>query len=454
MSHELRTPLNAILGFAQLITHNNNLSSEDKENLEIISRSGEHLLTLINQVLDLSKIEAGRVTLNETNFNLHLLLDDLENMFSLKAEEKDLQLIFERSLELPQYIRTDEVKLRQVLINLLNNAIKFTSSGGIALLVYSAINDLDVKNQLITIHFEVEDTGAGIAPKELEKLFQAFVQTETGKQAQEGTGLGLVISRQFVQLMGGEITVTSEVGKGSKFEFEIPVKLPQSNDIQNQQPSHRIISLEPNQPTYKILIVDNEWRNRKLLLKLLNPLGFELKEASNGTDAIEICKQWEPNLILMDIRMPVMDGYQATQQIKSSNKGEATAIIAITASSFEEEKSLVISAGCDDFLRKPFREEDLFNIISKHLNVRYLYEDSLKAKIIPSESISQIDLAVLPQSWSASLHRATLEGDIELIQTLIEEIRPENEILAEFLADLATQYDFEMLLSFTEVFEI
>ncbi|HEY9707164.1 MAG TPA: ATP-binding protein, partial [Oculatellaceae cyanobacterium] len=219
MSHELRTPLNAILGFAQLTTKNPNLSPDTRQNLGIITRSGEHLLTLINQVLDLSKIEAGRITLNEKNFDLYRLLDDLEDMFQLKADDKGLQLICDRTPNVPRYIRTDEVKLRQVLINLLNNALKFTSEGGVAVKVKNqnsifpteAETQTTNNQQQTTITFEVSDTGAGIAPEELDSLFEAFVQTKTGRESQEGTGLGLPISRKFLQLMGGEMAVSSEV---------------------------------------------------------------------------------------------------------------------------------------------------------------------------------------------------------------------------------------------------
>ena len=267
MSHELRSPLNAILGFSQVMTRSQNLPKDHLENVSIISRSGEHLLNLINQVLDLSKIEAGKTTLNEKNFDLYRLLDDLEDMLQLKAEEKGLQLIVERHEEVPRFIRTDEVKLRQVLINLVNNAIKFTDEGGVS--VRSSLKNL--KEQEAIIVFEVEDSGAGIAPEEIDSLFEAFVQTATGKQAQDGTGLGLPISRKFVELMGGEMTVSSEVGNGTVFKFEIQAKVVEDKDIETQQVKRKVIALEPNQPRYRILIVDDKPLNRQLLVKLLNP---------------------------------------------------------------------------------------------------------------------------------------------------------------------------------------
>jgi PAS domain S-box-containing protein len=463
MSHELRTPLNAILGFSQLMSQGPNLSSEEQENLGIIRRSGEHLLTLINQVLDLSKIEAERLTLNAKNFDFYRLLEDLEDMFYLKAKDKGLQLLFDLTPDVPQYVRIDEVKLRQVLTNLLSNAIKFTKEGGVSVRasvvsrqwsVVSNKKQLTTDNEQLTIHFEVEDTGVGIAPEELDSLFEAFVQTSSGQQALEGTGLGLTISRQFVRLMGGEMTVSSELGKGSTFKFDIELSAVESQDIERQQPTRRVIALEPNQPRYRILVVDDNDYNRRLLIKLLNPLGFELQEASNGKEAIEIWERWQPHLIWMDMRMPVMDGYEATKQIKATTKGQATTIIALSASTLEEERAVAPSVGCDDFIRKPFRQEDIFNAMNKHLGVRYVYEESTSlADAIPSEAraLTQADLAALPADWLANLHQATLDGHIKRVQILIEQIRPQHEFLAKALLDLANQYQFEQLLTLTQL---
>jgi PAS domain S-box-containing protein len=283
MSHELRTPLNAILGFARLMANSPTLPPEQQERVKIINRSGEHLLTLINDVLDLAKIEANRTTLNEQDFNLYKLLADVEQMFFMKAQTKGLQLRVDRDDTVPKYVRIDEVKLRQVLLNLLSNAIKFTKTGGVFLNVKRE-SDADY----CRLKFEVSDTGAGIAPDELDSIFEPFVQSSTGKQSIEGTGLGLPISRAFVQLMGGDITVRSAVGEGSTFSFAIPITVVESTLLTTQQPTRRVIALEPNQPCYRILIVDDKEDNRQLLVQLLSPLGFALKEASNGREAIEI----------------------------------------------------------------------------------------------------------------------------------------------------------------------
>jgi signal transduction histidine kinase/CheY-like chemotaxis protein len=454
MSHELRSPLNAILGFSQIMTRSQNLPKEHLENVSIITRSGEHLLSLINQVLDLSKIEAGKTTLNEKNFDFYRLLDDLEDMLQLKAEEKGLQLIVDRHEEIPRFIKTDEVKLRQVLINLVNNAIKFTDEGGV--LVRSSLKNLkEKKEKEAIIVFEVEDTGAGIAPEEIDSLFEAFVQTATGKQAQEGTGLGLPISKKFVELMGGEMTVSSEVGKGTIFKFEIQATVAEDKDIETTKVKHKVIALEPNQPRYRILIVDDKPLNRQLLVKLLNPLGFELKEAANGKEAIEIWDEWEPHLIWMDMRMPVLDGYDATKEIKATTKGQATAIIALTASVLEEEKAVVLSAGCDDFLRKPFREGDIFEGMKKHLGVRYVYEDrgdenSSLTKSGEENALSNSAFAELPEELINKLKEAIFNLDLDVMEEIAEEIKGENPKLGGAIEGCINNFEYEKIWQYLE----
>ena len=276
-----------------------------------------YLLTLINNVLDFAKIEAQKTTLNEKDFDLYQLLDDLEAMLHLRAVNAGLELIFNRGDNLPRYIYGDGVKLRQVLLNLLGNAIKFTSEGEVILNVNANPQTSEVfktsEVSIYTLDFSISDTGKGISPTELNKLFEAFSQTESGRESQEGTGLGLVISRQFVQLMGGDITVESELGKGTTFNFSIQVKLGQETINNENSLEQKVLGLAPNQPTYKILTVDDKPINCQLLMRLLEPLGFEVKLASNGQEAIEIWEEWQPNLIFMDMRMPIMDGYEATK---------------------------------------------------------------------------------------------------------------------------------------------
>ncbi|MEQ8385714.1 MAG: PAS domain S-box protein [Coleofasciculus sp. A1-SPW-01] len=458
MSHELRTPLNAIMGFTQLMQRSSTFPADYQENVEIIYRNSEHLLTLINQVLDLSKIEAGRITLNETVFDLYALLQDVEILFRIKAREQGLQLLFDYSSQLPEYVQNDAVKLRQVLINLLANAFKFTQSGAISVRVSRVTDTRETPTTKepdeITLQFEIEDTGAGMAAEELEDIFDSFIQSQTGKQHQEGTGLGLSISREFVRLMGGDLTVASQVGQGTVFRFEIRVKLADASQVPTLKPKRRIIALEPNQPCYRILIVDDRVDNRKLLIQLLNPLGFLLQEATNGKDAIAIWQNWQPHLIFMDMRMPIMDGYEATQQIKATTQGQATVIIAVTASSLDSEKAIILSMGCDGFIRKPFRDVEIFDAIHQHLGVNYVYDDTTASTPLsqtPAHSLTPDSLAVLPADWLQAFRQATILGDIDLMLSLIEEIRTPHESLANALTELTNRFELEKLLTLTEI---
>ncbi|HBB34963.1 MAG TPA: hybrid sensor histidine kinase/response regulator [Cyanobacteria bacterium UBA8803] len=459
MSHELRTPLNAILGFTQVMSRDYTLSSEQIEYLGIINRSGEHLLSLINDVLAMSKIEAGRLTLNEHSFDLYGTLDSIEEMLQLKAQTKGLQLIFNRMPNVPRYAIADEGKLRQVLINLVENAIKFTRSGTVTLCV-SAIEDIQpptTDNKLSTILFKVSDTGSGIAESELDTIFEAFVQTETGHQSMQGTGLGLPISRQFVRLMGGDITVSSVVGKGSTFTFEIPVRLACETDVQPPGTTKRVIGLEPNQTQYRILVVEDVEENRRLLVKILTTVGFEVRSASNGREAIAVWQDWQPHLIWMDILMPVMDGYEATKQIKASLKGQATVIIALTAFAFNEERSAILEAGCDDFLPKPFQEGILLEKIAHHLGVRYIYEEKTpstgeeraktQACLTPAELKSYV--SKMPEEWVKQLYYAAHLCSDELIAELIEQIPEENSVLAIAVAELIDNFAFDEIVALT-----
>lgn len=452
MSHELRTPLNVISGFSQIMMRSSTLSQEEKKNISLISSSGDYLLTLINNVLDLSKIEAGKITLNCRHFDLYCLLQEIEDLLHLKAENKGLQLFFRCEENTPQFICTDETKLRQVLINVINNAIKFTYSGGIVVKVsQKEINNDDLTTQLI---FEIEDTGCGIAEKELNQLFEAFTQTESGKQSQEGTGLGLSISRKFVQLMGGDINVQSKVGKGTTFTFTIQATISDFSELESKQKAQQVIALKPNQPRYKILIVDDRINNRLLLIKLLQPLGFQVQEASNGQEAIEKWREWQPHLIFMDMRMPVMNGYEATEHIKSTIKGHGTAIIALTASIMEEEKVLVLSAGCDDFIRKPFRESVIFDALNKHLGVEYIYETKNDQLKTPLSQLNLEDLKVMSEEWLDRLYDATESLDDDFVLKLIEEIPVEHSLLADKLTFSVSNFQLDKIRKLIETLKV
>jgi signal transduction histidine kinase/CheY-like chemotaxis protein len=447
MSHELRTPLNAILGFSQLMNREKSLTKQQQENISIINRSGEHLLSLINDVLDLAKIESGKMTLYPTDFNLYALLDLIEEMLALKAESKGLQLIFDRSISLPQYIQTDDKKLRQVLINLLSNALKFTEKGTVVLRIREQVVDLDSS---YILNFEVEDTGAGIAPEEIDSLFEAFVQTETGKQSQQGTGLGLPISQKFVELMGGEINVSSQPGKGTIFTFDIQANASEAISIKAQKPTRRVMALEPEQQEYRILIVDDRPENRKLLLKLLQPIGFKIQEAINGQEAVEMWESWQPHLIWMDMRMPIMNGYEATQQIKSHLQGQATAILALTASTLEEEKAIILSAGCDDFIRKPFQEEVIFEKMAQYLGVRYIYEDIQVKGLSEAIKLTAESLAVMPDKWLRELSEAAALINTEQIAQLLSQIPKEHQSLAQAIQQHVDDFDVDLILNFAQ----
>ena len=444
MSHELRTPLNAILGFTQLLTHSSNLSREQKNNLSIIHRSGEHLLNLINEILDLSKIEAEQVAINSTEFILREMLIELEEMFRLKFREKGLKLDIFVESRVPNTIETDRLKLRQILINLLSNAIKFTSSGGIKLRV-NAILD----REKTFLSFEITDTGKGISPEEISKLFQPFVQTETGIAAAEGTGLGLVICRKYVRLLGGEITVSSEPNVGTTFKFQIAVKPGESTDHSGGQTwSPRVVGIAPNQPTYRILVADDQATNRELLTTMLSSVGFEVREAINGQEAVEVYNSFDPHLIWMDLRMPILDGCEATRQIKANCQGSIPTIIAVTASVFEEDKAAILSAGYDDFMIKPIQESKVFETIYKHLGVTYVYEEmtSVFSEKLRSRENQWKNLSKLSTSLICELEYATLALDDEQLSRLVSEIPSECGELEQIIRDCLENFDYHSIL--------
>ncbi len=467
MSHELRTPLNAILGFAQILSKSGDLPADNRGHLDIILRNGEHLLNLINQVLDISKIEAEKMTLNEACFDLKALLEGLEQMFSLRAVNKGLTLRFECSEDVPQYIRTDELKLRQVLINLFNNAVKFTDQGHIILRVENCVpqNDIhgsaDWPSGILNLKFEIEDSGMGIDPGEMDKVFEAFEQTQTGKRMMEGTGIGLLISRKFVQLMRGHMRVKSTMGKGTTFFFQIPVQVADPGDVEDMSPTRRAIALEPGQPKHRMLIADDKPDNRELLVTLLDPFGFELMEAKNGREAIDIWKEWKPHLIWLDMRMPVLDGYESTKIIRESEDEDPepagptrrfqTKIIAVTASSYEEERSVVLQIGCDDYLRKPFKEAAIFDLLAKHLGIRFVYEKEEDLKIEVRHRgqkavLTKEAMASLPSECLDALKKGARGLDFMLLSNVIRQIREHDEAIADALERLANGFQYDKIL--------
>jgi signal transduction histidine kinase/CheY-like chemotaxis protein/ligand-binding sensor domain-containing protein len=380
MSHELRTPLNGILGFAQLLARREGRGPEDREGLSVILKSGEHLLGLINDVLSLSKIEAGRVTLDAAPFDLAALVRDVEDVLRLRADAKGLALRCELGEALPRAVRGDEGRLRQVLTNLVGNAVKFTEKGGVTL--RASWTDGRAR-------FEVADTGPGIDAAEMASLFEPFVQTETGRRSKEGTGLGLALSRDLARLMGGDVTVTSAKGKGSTFVVDIA--LPEAPaDALASRDRRRVASLAPGQDV-KVLVVDDVALNRTVLARLLASVGFRVEEAASGEETLEKRRSFRPDLIWMDKRMPGLDGLETTRRIRAeeARTGERRVkIVALSASALEHERGAILEAGCDDFVAKPFREATVFETMRRHLGVTYLYDSSERraAPAAPKES--------------------------------------------------------------------
>ncbi|MGH8809363.1 MAG: ATP-binding protein, partial [Noviherbaspirillum sp.] len=438
ISHELRSPLNAILGFTRLVARESGLSDAARNDLRIVLKSSEHLYSLINQVLELSKIEAGHVVLNESTVDLYGLLEELEEMFSLSAQQKGLQFLVDSGSGLPRYIRTDAGKLRQVLINLLNNAIKFTGGGEVALRARTSPEGG-------RLHFAINDTGPGISADEIGKLGEVFVQAAAGRLAKEGTGLGLSITRRFVKLMGGQLRISSELGHGATFAFDIALdEISEASVVPEvDTASRKVIALTPGQPRYRILAVDDREEGRQLLTRLLAPLDFEVREASNGQEAVEIWEKWEPHLICMDIRMPVMDGREATRRIKATEKGKATVIVALTASSFDEERESILADGCDDFVRKPFHEHVLFDTLRKRLGVEFVYEDDMDRSTAALSDAAR--LAVLPVALRRRLATSLAGLDVAAIAGAIAAIREHDGGLADALDAQTANFDYAHL---------
>ena len=463
MSHELRTPLNAILGFTEIMSNESSLEDSQKKYLGIIKKSGNHLLNLINDVLDMSKIEAGQVNLECSCFNLANFLDDIYEMFTLPARSKGLKLISQSSADIPKNIVTDESKLRQVLINLLSNAIKFTHKGEISLTV-------TCQNSQCLL-FKVQDTGSGIAPEELDLLFQPFIQTETGRKSGEGTGLGLSISSNFIKLMGGKIQVESVLGMGTTFSFELPLNLAPDLVGQKSSNSQNIIGLASNQLEYRILVVDDNQTNRTLLLQLLTKLGFTVQEATNGKQAVDLAAHWQPHLIWMDLQMPVMDGFEATKKIKANHQD--IIIIALTANVFVETQEKVLTCGCDDLVHKPFSQEKLLAKMQQHLGVKYLHSQDrsppqssvdfpLSSSLTVrdnreiqtySTNVLTLDvemLKVMSPQWIEQLHLAAIAAKERQILALIEQIPESEKFLAEILTESLESFRLEEIINCTE----
>ncbi|WP_437296244.1 ATP-binding protein [Sorangium sp. So ce426] len=469
MSHELRTPLNSILGFAQLVERDPSLADRHRENLAVICKSGEHLLGLVNDILEMAKIEAGRMTLVDAEFDLHDTLSGLSEMFAVEAQKRGLTLRVEREQDVPRHVHGDEGKLRQVLINLLGNALKFTPRGSVTLRA-SSRRSTGVREGgapdgaaagRVRVSFEVTDTGRGMAKAELAELFEAFGQTATGRQSREGTGLGLHISRRIVRMMGGDIRVESQVGRGTTLRFDVRLSLADAPDARaggaaRHPAALRAVGLSPGQPRYRVLVVDDRWDVRHCLLKLLDSVGVEARSATNGLGAVAQWETWAPHLVLLDLRMPLLDGYEAASRIKASARGHETVVVAMTASAFEQNRALAAEAGCDDFVSKPFRDADILGLLTKHLGARFEYEERA-AEPGAAQGAPAVDLARaaagLPAALRKDLRRAATRLDAKAVQATLDRFRPEDADLAGAVAELARGYRFDSILALSSADE-
>ena len=427
MSHEIRTPLNAILGFVQLMLRTEGRSDSDRANLSIVMRSGEHLLSLINDVLSMAKIEAGQMTVNDASFDGEQFLHAIVESVSARASSMGATVTLEAE-GFPAGVAGDQVKLRQVLSNLLDNAIKFSNGQDVVL---RAAWKED------RAWFTVEDRGAGMTAEEVARLFQPFVQTASGTASHEGTGLGLAICRTFVRMMGGSIQVESEPGRGSRVSFDIA--LPRAEVVQRDG-RKRVVGVEPGHVRQRILVVDDREENRQLLEELLSHFGFEILMACDGEEAIEQWSAREPDLVFMDVLMPGVDGYAATKAIRAAEAGrKRTVIIAVTASAFEHDRERILAAGCDDFVAKPFLQETIFEKVATHLGVRWVYEGLPE----PGPQLSVAKPVAIPHAIRVRMSEALTRGDIVAAQRVNEELSRSDSAMAGRISDLIRRYRFD-----------
>ena len=441
MSHEIRTPMNAVLGYTQLLQRRADLSAGQQHALDAISRSGDHLLALINDVLEMSKIEAGRTELRPVTFNFRGLLTDIDVMFRVRTNAEGLELTTEVDESVPALVRADEGRVRQVLINLLGNAVKFTDEGRIALRVGL---DKPSGEAAVAVAIEVADTGCGIPPEDHESIFESFEQAHSTALRRGGTGLGLSISRSFARMMGGDITVASEPGSGSRFRFTMLAEAGDESEWQPRKPERRVKYLRPGQGEMRVLVVDDRATNRDLLSRLLEEVGFVTHEAKDGASGFAAFAEWQPQIVLIDLVMPVMSGQEAIRRMRLTPQGQAATIIAVTASTLEDARAEVLAQGADAFLRKPFRDDELFDLIHVHANVAFDYEAERKtpgsdvAPVLPE--LAAQALGELPPDLRRRLRRAVVTGSIDDATRIADEIRQRAPELAAFIGWHAREF--------------
>jgi PAS domain S-box-containing protein len=446
MSHGIRTPMNAILGYTQILQRDKTIGSTQSEYVNIISRSGEHLLGLINDILEMSKIEAGRARLNPEEFEFHAMLDDIEAMLRARTAEKGLSLAVSRAEGVPCYLLADGGKVRDVVINLLGNAVKFTDRGGIAVRVTARACRTQSADHVISV--DVADTGCGIAPDEIDRAFEPFEQTKSGRFQGSGTGLGLPISREYARMMGGDLTVESVAGMGSTFRFTFQARAVEPADMRRaaDDRARQIVGLAPDRPAPKVLVVDDDESSREALVLHLEMVGFDVHSAANGVAAIETFEQWGPDVILMDLWMPEMDGLEAMRRIKASPRGAVTPILAVTASVLEDSEKEAIEAGADGFVRKPFRKADVFHELKRVLGIEYVYERAACLESRSQTPGTQVESADIPAGLLHELVEACESGDAGRLRGLLEEHRGDlGGTLTDNLLALACDYEYDRI---------
>jgi len=440
MSHEIRTPMNVILGFSQLMLRDESITPLQKERLNNITRSGEHLLALINDILEISKIEAGHLTINYTKINLHEFFDNLESMFKVRTDAKRLVFNINSIEKLPKFIICDESKLRQIFINLIGNAVKFTDKGEISVNV--GIKKID--NDII-LEADVSDSGYGIAEEDMKRIFNLFEQTTAGIKA-GGTGLGLALCKKLINILGGDITVKSALNKGSSFIFNIKVKESDQEEVSQIINKQRVTGLKPGQKKYKILVADDVIENRIFLRDILKLIGFDVVEAENGKDAIEKLKECPLDLIIMDIDMPVLNGFEAIEYIKKIKESKNIPIIVVTSYVLNEEKHKILELGANVCLSKPFREQEIFNALKFCLDIEYKYESVEKYDSTYITEEIKKRLSTLPKEIIKEMLDAIVSLELKRLFELIDKIGEMYPETADFLRNAAKKYQYDLLM--------
>ncbi len=442
MSHEIRTPLNAILGFSHIMLKNTNIDQKDRETIKIINRSGRNLLMLINDILEMSKIEADRIEVAVVIVDIYELLNDIMRLFSKQADNKKLHFEITKTTKLPQYIKIDGEKLRHILINLIGNALKFTEKGCVSLQV-------DISNHdHCHLIFDVKDTGLGIPATELACLFEPFQQTANGSR-KGGGGLGLAISRRYARLMGGEISVRSVLGQGSVFRLELPAQDVSADEVSAVRPFLQRQGLWRADREIRIVVADDQRDNRSHLVHLLEPFGFAVRKATNGAEAVALWREWHPHLIVMDMAMPVMDGCEVIRQIKTAPEGRDVVIIVLSATIHDEDREKIIAVGASDLLRKPVLEEDMLAMIQRHLKISFddmPNEKTESAIAEASEVLLQPEMIdAIPPDLLEAMKKAVFRSDDQKLMMLIDQLPPDQSRLASGLRCLAAKFDWEVL---------